>query len=70
MAGRTYITAEEQELKVRKRMLSQATALHNACKESYKETRCVGCPFTITFGCTLNGHPIEWKDKLRKAKSE
>ena len=70
MGTRTYLTAEEKELKVRKKILRHATALHNACKESYNETRCVGCPFSITFGCTLNGHPIEWKDKLRKAKGE
>jgi hypothetical protein len=56
---------------VRARILRAATAMHNACLKTYKEDRCVGCPFNVGngFGCDLYGHPIEWKDKIEQAKT-
>jgi hypothetical protein len=39
--------------------------MYNACQKSNKENRCKGCPFNVSHGCTLYGHPIEWKDKIK-----
>ena len=50
------------------KILRYAKSLHNACKKYYKECGCVDCPFKVAFGCSLNGHPIEWDDKLKSVK--
>jgi hypothetical protein len=57
----------------KKNILRIAQALHNCCKRIKKETNCRDCPFSgidlgFAFQCTLQGHPIEWADKLRKAR--
>lgn len=54
---------------IAKKITRLATALHNACNATYRSRQCNQCPFNIQFGCTLYGHPIEWEDKLKEAKT-
>lgn len=49
-------------------ILKKAVALHNACKKNNQEGKCKECPFNVTFGCKLYGHPIDWDEKLKDAK--
>jgi hypothetical protein len=67
----TYaMNEEERKALVRRSVLRNATALHNACMTAYKENQCKGCPFTASIGCKLYGHPIEWKDLLNTVKPQ
>ena len=70
MKHRWAMTEAEKQAEVRNRMLRAATALFNACTKSYKENSCKGCPFGVTHGCDLYGHPIEWEKKLKEAKEQ
>lgn len=49
-------------------ILRAATTMHNACMKTAKAHKCKECQFYVTFGCALNGHPINWADKLKEAK--
>ena len=59
---------KDRDNMVKRNILKNATALYNACNVARKENRCKGCPFALPHGCDLYGHPIEWEDKLCKAK--
>jgi len=60
--------AEARAVKNRAKILRAAQSMFNACTSVSKE-RCTGCPFAVAWaGCSLNGHPIEWADKLKEAR--
>jgi hypothetical protein len=69
MKNRYLMNDEEKREEVKKRILRSATAMFNACKKSYQENKCKGCPFKTDIGCLLYDHPIEWEQKLKSAKS-
>lgn len=59
------LTQQEKDDITKRTILRQAKALYNACTDAYKLNSCKGCKFKDGFGCTLYGHPIEWRDKFR-----
>lgn len=64
------MTEEEKAEEVKKRIKRAATAMYNACKISYEENRCKGCPFNVSMGCRLYDHPINWKDKIKELNTK
>lgn len=68
MFKNTFMLDEEKARQVEKRILRSATALFKACKKSYEENRCKGCPFNVIHGCSLYSHPIEWESLLKSVK--
>ncbi|MCE5220193.1 MAG: hypothetical protein LLF98_02700 [Clostridium sp.] len=63
------MTEEEKSNEVKKRIKRAVTAMYNACKTSYADNGCKGCPFSVSIGCKLYGHPIEWEDKVKELKN-
>jgi hypothetical protein len=70
MKNRWGMTEEEKAAEVRKRMLRASVLVYNACMTTIKERECKFCPFSVSMGCILYGHPCEWQDKIKEAKAK